>query len=280
MESVQRNSAVDIAKGIAIICMVIGHSGCPQLIHNFMYSFQVPLFFLASGYCLKETYINDIGNFALRKIHALYLPYIKWGVIFVLLHNFLCSIRCYDSAFGFKGMGILPYSRNEVIEHLINTVFFMRNIEPLLGGYWFLRELLIGSLVTIGLLRIIKKPNWIFFVLFAIASILLITKYHTPYLHIGFLSAYAALYILVGYMGKTFYRPISLKCDILLFILLIGLFYFFPHPGVVETTKKTYILYFPLSVISSYVMFDICQRIQSSESRLVAMFKFIGGGIR
>lgn len=278
MESVQRNSAVDIAKGVAIICMVIGHSGCPRLIHNFMYSFQVPLFFLASGYCLKEIYINDIGDFTLRKFRTLYLPYIKWGVIFVLAHNFLCSIHCYDPVFGFKDMGTLPYSWKEVFEQLLNTIFFMRNIEPLLGGYWFVRELLIGSLVTVCLLRIIKKTYWILFVLFSLTFILLITKYQTPYLHFGFLSAYAALYIIVGYIGKTLYRSMSLKCDVLLLVLLIGLFYFFPHPGVVETTKKTFVLYFPLSIISSYVMFDICQRIQSSKSRFVAMIKFIGCG--
>lgn len=38
------------AKAIGIMAVVVGHSGCPQIIHNFIYCFHMPLFFMITGY--------------------------------------------------------------------------------------------------------------------------------------------------------------------------------------------------------------------------------------
>lgn len=34
----KRNEVFDLARGIAIILVVIGHSGCPEYLRNFIYS--------------------------------------------------------------------------------------------------------------------------------------------------------------------------------------------------------------------------------------------------
>lgn len=51
--SVNRDSTWDAVKGIGIIMMVIGHSGCPVYIHDFIYMFHMGLFFFVSGKFLK-----------------------------------------------------------------------------------------------------------------------------------------------------------------------------------------------------------------------------------
>ena len=49
----QRDSTWDAVKGIGIILMVIGHSGCPTFLHDFIYLFHMGLFFFVSGRYLK-----------------------------------------------------------------------------------------------------------------------------------------------------------------------------------------------------------------------------------
>lgn len=54
---VQKNKRIDyldIAKGIGILSVIIGHTFDVQYLSNFLYSFHMPLFFVLSGYFFKE----------------------------------------------------------------------------------------------------------------------------------------------------------------------------------------------------------------------------------
>ena len=53
-----RNTVIAIAKGIAIILMVIGHADAPGLLTNFIYTFHMPLFFMAAGYFFNYKYLD------------------------------------------------------------------------------------------------------------------------------------------------------------------------------------------------------------------------------
>lgn len=66
----KRNDTYDIVKGIAIILMVIGHSGCPYYLKNYIYLFHMPIFYFVSGYFFNEKYLNIIK----RKLNQLYRP--------------------------------------------------------------------------------------------------------------------------------------------------------------------------------------------------------------
>lgn len=44
-----RDYTISICKGIAIILMVVGHVEAPELLTNFIYTFHMPLFFIAAG---------------------------------------------------------------------------------------------------------------------------------------------------------------------------------------------------------------------------------------
>lgn len=44
-----RNKSIDIAKGLLILCVVIGHGTQNQSLSDFMYRFHMPLFLILSG---------------------------------------------------------------------------------------------------------------------------------------------------------------------------------------------------------------------------------------
>lgn len=47
---------ISIAKALGIILMVVGHSGCPEILARFIYLFHMPLFFFCSGYFFTPPY--------------------------------------------------------------------------------------------------------------------------------------------------------------------------------------------------------------------------------
>lgn len=53
----ERKNCFDIARGIAMICIIMGHLGINR-VNSFVYTFHVPIFFLISGY-----FMNDKVNF-------------------------------------------------------------------------------------------------------------------------------------------------------------------------------------------------------------------------
>ncbi|AHF13657.1 hypothetical protein BARVI_03575 [Barnesiella viscericola DSM 18177] len=95
----RRDIAFDIAKGIGIVLMVIGHyirSMLPSSIvfTRFIYHFHMPLFFLIAGFFYESsTRKESYGAFVWNKFQRLMLPYfiLSWVIIGVKigLDNYL-----------------------------------------------------------------------------------------------------------------------------------------------------------------------------------------------
>lgn len=60
---------IDIAKGIGIISVILGHLRTPLYISEMIFSFHMPLFFVISGYFYKE---RKLKNFIFLKYKSLY----------------------------------------------------------------------------------------------------------------------------------------------------------------------------------------------------------------
>ena len=63
----QRNTSISIAKGIAIILMVVGHAECPGALMSLIYLFHMPLFFITAGYFFTRAHADEPWQF----VHAL-----------------------------------------------------------------------------------------------------------------------------------------------------------------------------------------------------------------
>lgn len=138
----KHNKQISIAKGIGIILVVIGHSGCPEYLHTFIYSFHMALFYFCSALFYDERKIfNKPRDFVFRKIKGLYWPYVKWSVIFILLHNLFYSI-------GFNNNHL---SYTEMYINIKCSIRCLWQGERFLGAYWFLPSLL-GEIIIFSLI--------------------------------------------------------------------------------------------------------------------------------
>ncbi|WP_034451287.1 acyltransferase family protein [Butyrivibrio sp. AE2032] len=73
---------IDTARGIAIICIILGHLGSAS-INRVVYTFHIPLFFLITGYFISTK--ASFSRFAKKKFRSLILPYLLTSAVIVLL---------------------------------------------------------------------------------------------------------------------------------------------------------------------------------------------------
>lgn len=75
---------MDIAKGITIMLMVLGHTSIPDVGSRFIWSFHMPLFFIASGW-MTNWGKYSFGEFSLKKTKSIMLPFVVYSAIVLLI---------------------------------------------------------------------------------------------------------------------------------------------------------------------------------------------------
>ncbi len=147
MDSKQtHDSRISVVKAICIVLMVVGHSGPPSEFNNMFTLIRMPAFFFVSGFLLKDKYFDDEIPFIKRRFKGLWWPFVKWSLMFLACHNLFAYMHLYDTM----------YSWHEMI-YKVFKIFTLTGSEQLLGGYWFLKELLFASLLGFSSVWLLKK---------------------------------------------------------------------------------------------------------------------------
>lgn len=152
-----RDESISISKAAAILLMVLAHTYFSQYANQWINMFHMPLFFFFAGYCFKDKYLDMPKVFLKKRILGLYKPFVKWSIIFLLLHNVFFYLNIYNSEYGFRGSVSYLYAWKDFIIGIIHIITRMTDNEQLLGGYWFLKSLLVGSLIGYVFIKYFKK---------------------------------------------------------------------------------------------------------------------------
>lgn len=152
-----RDNSVSIAKAFAIMFMVLAHTWFLDIANKWINMFHMPLFFFMAGYCFKDKYLMDFKTFASKRVSGLYKPFVKWSLVFLVLHNVFFFLNIYNSDYGFRGNVSYLYSLTDYAKHAIMIVTSMSGSEQLLGGYWFLKSLFVGSIIAYFFIRYVKN---------------------------------------------------------------------------------------------------------------------------
>lgn len=155
----QRNNVISIAKGIAIILMVAGHAEAPELLTNFIYTFHMPLFFITAGYFFNTKYIADPWTFCEKRFKGLYIPFIKWSLLFLLLHNVFFHFGILNEQYGNWNGGVThPYSLRDFMHRLVLIFTSMSGYDEFMAGaFWFFRGLLVASILFLVLFKLLDS---------------------------------------------------------------------------------------------------------------------------
>ena len=77
-----RISYIDIARGLSMICIILGHLGS-HAINRVVYPFHVPIFFLITGFFTDEK--TGLADFVKKKARALLVPYLITCAVIIVI---------------------------------------------------------------------------------------------------------------------------------------------------------------------------------------------------
>ena len=72
---------VDVARGIGILLVVLGHTKLPEVVSSFIYSFHVPFFFFLSGFVLQGRIEEAWPAFIWKRVRTLIWPYVIFSIL-------------------------------------------------------------------------------------------------------------------------------------------------------------------------------------------------------
>ena len=120
---------VDIAKGISIICIILGHLEI-HAITRVVFTFHVPIFFLITGYFVSTK--MSVRDFAAKKARMLLVPYYVTSLVMILVAagiglrngNMCGSVMEWTYA----ALELRPYARIVMIGALFAFGYFTRSL--------------------------------------------------------------------------------------------------------------------------------------------------------
>jgi len=152
----KRDTSISIAKGIAIILMVIAHAEAPGWLCCFIFEFHMPLFFITAGFFFSTKYLNDEATFVKKRIKGLYWPFVKWSVFFLLIHNLMFKVGVLNETYGNVSGGVThPYTWHQMQQNFWNIITAMGGYDVFLAGaFWFFRGLFVASILFLILYKV------------------------------------------------------------------------------------------------------------------------------
>ncbi len=212
MKNDNRLRYIDIAKGIAIICIILGHLGSTT-INRIVFTFHVPIFFFITGFFINTK--STIKEFIIIKFRTLIVPYILTCIVIILLGT-LKGFFSHDAVSAFKTW---IYASLYGAGDSYTSPFFI----PAIGALWFL----LANFWSSCFLKISLNFN-MYFRLFFVACLFAIGYFSRAICWFPFslqAGACATLFMYIGFLSKNSAKYISnmykeIKCFAVIFAVI------------------------------------------------------------
>ena len=248
------------------MAVVVWHSRPPQSLGIFTMFFAVPLFFFTSGYFYKPSKtIKELRTFYIKRIKGLYIPFVKWSLVFLVLHNVCFHLNLYNGQYGFRGATSELYSWTDFAKKAFNIVFRMSDNEQLLGAFWFIRALFFAALMVATIQFIFRRWNFVnryamFLVLLMLSPIAIHFNINLPWIGNLGLILFSATFYVFGYCYRKFEND---KCYskpamfLSTFITFLGLVYFDHVVGVLGMKARYLFPYTAVAISGIFMVLNI-----------------------
>lgn len=208
----QRINWIDLARGVAILAVVFGHSASP--ISSFIFSWHMPLFFFLSGFFINtETDFFEVVKNSFKKI---LIPFFIFACLGFLISYLKHAILARESV--------------DVLENFLGIIYWMDYSHLNHYGFvlWFLPALFWGKNSVFWLVKKINNKYLILAILLVLFFGILAIKQRLPFgLDSGIL---AALWIYFGFLFYRYYQVVVFKYAEVIYLVIFALLVTFPQP--------------------------------------------------
>lgn len=136
----QRDVSLDIAKGLLIALMLLGHFTVHRSLRGIIYSFHMVAFVFYSGYCFRSG--RPLGQTVLRLARGFLLPYAVFGLFYIIL---------------------MDLGTEQELKNLLFSMSFSKehftDIDSI-GPVYFILLLFLTRLISALLDRLIPQKSW------------------------------------------------------------------------------------------------------------------------
>ena len=141
----ERFNFLDVARGILIILVVIGHTSDTAGYANIIYWFHMPAFFILSGYLLKIPNNSEFVSWTLKNIKKFFIPYLSFFSVFYLL----------------------PYAIKtpDIISNVKYIIKFLYGGRMVGGAFWFITCLFLTQIIFVWLKNRLAPKTLVFVIL-------------------------------------------------------------------------------------------------------------------
>lgn len=264
-----RDDSVTISKALGIILMVLAHSGFSQIGDATINMFHMPLFFFMSGYCFSDCHLTSPKSFLCGKIKKVYYPYVKYSLLFLLLHNVFFLLHLYKDSDGI-------YTIQDFLFQGIRIIVSMGMHDQLLGGYWFMGNLFWGVIIAYMLLNFFKnKAMTGILISLATCFIMDYTKFQIPVVRVDFSDFFSSAFILAGIQYKRGGYRVELKpfyiIPIAFIFVVLGVTYWRGCVPIIEAWKI--IPYYITAIVGTLAVFCIAKFIEKYDTKVYILKK-------
>jgi len=268
-----RNEVIDIAKGISIIMVVAGH--CIGFIPNGWNHFELSVFFFLSGYCYNEKYNTSLSMMKMlfkKRLKSLYIPFIKYGLIFVILHNIFYDIHFYNIPdLWLNNKMEYFYNISDFFKAILGVLAFYR-IEQLLAPMWFLPILFLTNIIFsfIGYTKnVFKMDEYSRGIIICIFFFLCycIDSNQSKFFRVINISSIAIICFYIGYIYKQNFNRIIIK-DFRVWIIAFLVYWFTSITGHLDFAGYRFVnpgFFLVCSLLLIYMVLFISEYISENE---------------
>lgn len=149
-----RDKSVDVLKGIGIILVILGHLDSSRIGGGFityLYTFHVPLFFIASGYTWRAKPDEPWWRAIVARVRQIGIPYVVLFSISLFFGHFIMR-------FVF-GQYVIPFELRPTVKALLFSSEWLTTVPTYNFALWFLPLFLVVSVAFSLLQRIPICPS-------------------------------------------------------------------------------------------------------------------------
>ncbi len=267
----KRERWIDVAKGICILLMILGHIGVAQ-INQWFYSFHMIVFFLLSGYTLKKREIDQ--KYITNKFIRLMIPYF-WTCFFIIMMDCINSIV-------WKNDTSIETITKIIAKDLLRgffasgsvTTFGQIQVGTRIGAIWFLPAMFFAIIIAQYIITYIKNEKKQVLIVLSVVIIAILTR---DFLWLPFSiqsGMFATMFIFVGYNLKSkniLERFKARDYSICFIIYLVGVLVGVENVSIATVRMSDYIITTIIGLSSSFVLFVIAKKVSG-----IKILEFIG----